>query len=113
MTAAALLTDAAPDVGVVPDVEYDDRVQHLYTGINKTKVNGLDGEALETVTKAVLVDNVDCFCAGIYAVIPPLTYQQCVPGSTTDPCRRCVPPASRSRQGEISTSSYQSPGSGW
>ena len=64
-TSSNLITDAAPVVMMSPDEEQLDRLNLLKANIAKAEKAGLDGEALEDVKQAVLVDYIDNFRAGV------------------------------------------------
>ncbi|CAN0316715.1 unnamed protein product [Scytosiphon promiscuus] len=68
---ACLLTDSSPELMIPDDVELTDRIVKLQAGITMAEKAGLDGEALNIVKKAVFVDSVDCFRAGVRQDDPP------------------------------------------
>ncbi|CAN0387489.1 unnamed protein product, partial [Laminaria digitata] len=68
---ASLLTDNSPELMISADVELSDRIIQLRAGIDQATEAGLDGEALGIVTKAVMVDSVECFRAGVREDDPP------------------------------------------
>ena len=75
---ASLLTDNSREIMRSANVELTDRIDHLRAGIEKTAKAGLDGEALEMVKNAVLVDKVECFRAGVRGDDPPADVAICV-----------------------------------